>query len=168
MTPTPPEALLPCPHCNGEGYVCTNDDPATQIPCSQCDDGTVPVTAQPLPVAADDEALNVHRFSFDGRAIEVDGEYEFVKASEVRRRIAELQYAVAVWRGKAEMRGREGAQARAALAEVRDKTIEECAAIATARRNQWSCAGGFGGHSAGARIIQDEILALNDKEPTNG
>ena len=44
--------------------------------------------------------------------------------------------------------------------EVRNAALERAEMIARQLRERWSCAGGFGGHSAAARIIADEIHAL--------
>ena len=51
-------------------------------------------------------------------------------------------------------------QLTTACTEAARRMRERCAGVARDRRDQWSSAGGFGGHSAAARIIGDEINAL--------
>lgn len=49
---------------------------------------------------------------------------------------------------------------QAALTAARNQALEDAEKIARDKREQWSCAGGFGGHSAAARIIADAIRAM--------
>lgn len=139
------------------------------------------MTAQPVEVAPDDEALIAnHRTAVfylskttkdSPLALKVRLEGE-VDASEeaLRRRLAELRAEVieterslTYWEGRAD-------KAEAALAACRDKTIAECAAdiLLQASDLDKDTPGGHGTYHYIEHTLLPSIHALKDKDPTNG